>query len=74
MAYVSRDPFARTELHREREYIAHALHGCTECGGYKETKRGRKYLFKYRTENDGGRSSEHRGLFCSRSCHNAYHS
>lgn len=72
MAYISRDPFARQELHREREYV-HTFRTCDWCGQTKSTKSERRYLYRYRTETDGGRSHEHRGLFCSKSCHDSFH-
>jgi hypothetical protein len=71
MTYINRDPFARTELHRETEYVG-ANRTCDWCGNAAVTKLG-NYLYRYRTESDGGRSSEHRGLFCCKSCHDAYH-
>jgi hypothetical protein len=71
MTYVSRDPFARTELHRERVLGAG---NCSWCGQIRRTKGGTKYLYQYRTESDGGRKSEHGGLFCSKPCHDDYHS
>ena len=70
MAYVSRDPFAREELHREEIKPAPGR-TCVECGN--TNRRGN--LYEYRTERDsyGSRPSTHRGLFCSRACHRAYH-
>jgi len=71
MAYISRDPFARSETHRKTvEVVSQA---CGWCGGVRKTKAGMFHLYQYRTESDGGRIDEHRGLFCSRSCHNSYH-
>jgi hypothetical protein len=67
MTYVSRDPFARTETHKEEVC---GEKGCDWCGA--TNRRGN--LFVYRTESDGGRKSEHRGQFCSKSCHDSYHS
>jgi hypothetical protein len=66
MAYISRDPFARTELHRQSVEVSG---GCDWCG--QQHKSGK--LFQYRTESDGGRENRHTGLFCSKSCHDAYH-
>lgn len=64
---VSRDPFARTALYKES--VGHQ-HGrkCDWCG--RETMR----LYRFRTESDGGRKNTHKGLFCSKSCHDDYHS
>ncbi len=71
MTYVSRNPFAREELHKEREYGA--LASCAWCGGQKVTPNGREYLFRYRVETDGGRKSGDRKLFCSLQCRRDYH-
>ena len=71
MTYVSRDPFARTELHRERitdASVSYALLSCDWCGT------SNRPLYRYRTESDGGRVHQHKGRFCCKSCHNAYHS
>ena len=65
MALMNRDPFARTELHRN--VYARPNAECSWCG----TKDRR--LYEYRTETDGGWSHEHKGLFCSKSCHDSYH-
>lgn len=63
-ALISRDPFARTELHRE---IVRTPGRCAWCG------QPRPRLFRYRTETDGGRRFDHTGLFCSKACHDDYH-
>jgi hypothetical protein len=65
VTYVSRDPFARTELHRERENTGET---CAWCG---QVKRG-KYLYRYRVETDGGRKFEDTKLFCSVQCRRDY--
>lgn len=65
---VSRDPFARQEIHRET--IAARAGGCAWCGNLA----GNKRLFAYRVESDGGRRSDIRGAFCSISCMRSYHS
>jgi len=69
MAYVCRDPFARTELHKS---FVPTDRTCDWCGQMKSV-RGQKGLYRFRTESDGGRSFEHRGLFCTKSCHDSYH-
>jgi hypothetical protein len=66
-ARISRDPFARTELHRTETKAAGA--SCDWCGGLNR----RGGLFSYTTESDGGRKSPHRGRFCCKPCHDAYH-
>ena len=79
MALVRRDPFAREELHRERETsdsLALNRDGCSWCGQVKHTKGGRRapYLYRYWLERDdrNGRRDEIKGLFCSESCRKAY--
>lgn len=66
MAFINRDPFARQELHRE---TVETTETCLWCG---QTRRGGK-LFQYSTEDDGGRTHIHPGLFCSKTCHDSYH-
>lgn len=64
MALISRNSFARTELHRDR--VASSPHkNCSWCGT-------QKILFQYYTETDGGTKSEDRNLFCSTSCRKEY--
>lgn len=66
MAFVSRNTFARTELHRiivkNRPNAA-----CSWCGRKDMT------LYCYYVETDGGRRHQHAGLFCCKSCHDTYH-
>lgn len=69
MAYVSRDPFARVELHRETVSTTAAVTGCAWCGF---ARKGGK-LYRYRVESDGGRVSEDSHLFCSKSCRTDYY-
>ena len=68
---ISRDPFARQEIHRE---VVASSQSCRNCGGFR-WRGGRKLqaMFEYRTETDSGRNFVHTGLFCSKSCHDAYH-
>lgn len=70
MAIVSRDPFARQEVHKRREY---GNSTCLWCGNQKHTPNGRKYLYQYSVESDGGRKSDVPGLFDSVSCMRTYH-
>ena len=72
MAYISRDPFARTELHRQTvgRYLSGEPMLCDWCGSTRKDGK----LFVYLTETDGGRSHTHKGHFCSKSCHDSYHS
>jgi nitrate reductase beta subunit len=69
---VSRDPFSRTEIHRELEYCC-GNETCSFCGNVKVTKGGRRYLYAYRVETDGGRRAPIAGKFCSISCLRAYY-
>jgi hypothetical protein len=68
----TRDPFARHELHSEREYEPAGT--CAWCGQVRETRGGRPWLYRFRIETDGGRKFEAAKLFCSRSCHTSYNS
>ena len=76
---ISRDPFAREELHRRTVDVADIMgmgftHSCDYCGNVKQTPTGRTYLFSYFTETDGGRTCTDSHLFCSKGCRDAYHS
>ena len=70
---VSRDPFARTELHREK-----VPGECAECGQWagrlrdEAGARGGGYVYRYWVESDGGRRAEVPGLFCGEDCRRAY--
>ena len=66
MTIISRDPFAREELHRETVYTNES---CSWCGQRRKSLK----LFQYRVETDGGRVSIVKGLFCSIGCKRAYH-
>jgi hypothetical protein len=72
---IYRDSFARFELHRATVFNAshHDNATCSWCGGVKETKKGRKFLYIYWTEPDSILSCRNYfnglyGLFCSASC------
>ena len=83
MLQVSRDPFARTTLVR-RTITGHTvdlpggfgdhLYSCDWCGNVRRTRKGRPTAYRYATETDGGRTHEHKGTFCCKGCHDAYHS
>ena len=61
---VSRDPFAREEIHKS------PIKGtCDFCGN--ANKFGKVSV--YRIETDGGRIHVIKGKFCSKSCLKAYH-
>ncbi len=69
MAYISRDPFARTELHRHVERDQSAItRGCCWCGNLNRAGN----LYRYETESDGGRNYGRGNPFCSISCMRAY--
>ena len=70
MAYVSRDPYAREELHRQREAGAE----CAWCDAVdRDSPNGRRAkVYRYRVETEGGRTFEDRKTFCSLSCRKAY--
>lgn len=74
MALVSRDPFAREEIHREVEpspkYMVLPPVSCDWCGGTN----GKGKVYSYRIETDGGRTFPLKGRFCSQSCFRIYHS
>ena len=69
MALVSRDAFARTELHRSESPVRER-EDCDWCGN--TNARGR--LYNFRIETDGGRSHPIKGRFCSVACMRDYHS
>ena len=63
---MSRDAFARQELHRSHVTVTSA--SCAWCGNVKRTRAGRNYLFAYHVATDGGRRHPTPRLFCSESC------
>lgn len=67
MAFISRDTFAREELHRDQGPATPK--GCWFCGMLNRFKK----LFVYRVETDGGRVNPIRGEFCCKGCMEAYH-
>ena len=80
-ALISRDPFARTEIHRRRVYGAHdnttyGIGNCRWCGSVRSVHAApsRKFLYQYSQESDGGRKLDIPGLFCSVGCMRTYHS
>jgi hypothetical protein len=67
---VSRDPFARGELHAER--VHHPGQTCAFCGQVRTTRNGRPWLYQFSWQSDGGRSAADSKLFCSRTCRQSY--
>lgn len=78
MAYVSRDSFAREELHKRIVKSPHydsllptnSKFSCRWCGN---TRKGGT-LYQYFVESDSGRKSDIDGHFCSASCIRSFHS
>lgn len=70
MALVSRDPFARTELHRQTidNRTRPRQESCKWCGQMP------RRLHCYHTEHDGGRRDQHIGFFCNVGCMRSYYS
>ena len=74
MTLISRDSFARSEIHREivdksiNPYFDKLT--CDWCGSSRKSGN----LFKYLTETDGGSRHYHKGKFCSKSCHDSHNS
>lgn len=69
---VSRDPFARSELHRAT--IA-TRESCRWCGSHRTKRDGARIapgMFYYFTESDGGRRGASIGPFDSVSCFRAF--
>lgn len=66
---ISRDPFARTELHRRAERAISALFGCDWCGQFRR----QYFLYRYYTETDGGCTHIDPNMFCSLDCRRAYY-
>lgn len=71
MTFVSRDGFARQEIHKTEITVAVA-DSCDWCGG-AALRGDKRKLFSYRTESDGGRKSNISGHFCCVPCMRAFH-
>lgn len=75
---INRDPFARFNLVREAVPLDEQC-SCQFCGQRRQrhAKPGDAicaHLFRYGTQPDSGRGINwHNGVFCSKSCHDAYH-
>ena len=77
MRQLARDPFARHTLVRETVRPLRPGQTCDFCGNVRKTPRMlTPFLYRYGTEPDAIRSRIHwhSGAFCSRPCHDAYHS
>ena len=68
MAQISRDVFARRELHSV-SVTPHDGETCTWCGNLS----GNGKLYAYRLEYDGGSKERVPGRFCSVACMRSYH-
>lgn len=76
MRAIARDPFARTTVVRDTIQPLTGNQSCDFCGGVGTSRRCHMpCLYRYGTEPDAVRPrvAWHRGVFCSRSCHDAYH-
>lgn len=78
MRTLSHDPFGRFEIVRDRvsvEHLSTASRTCIWCGQGRQTPSGSHYLYVYGTVQDDrpGHVNWHRGEFCSKPCHDAYH-
>lgn len=71
MAFVKRDPFARTEIHKTHEPGI-----CAWCGAIDPMNAvvaGVSHkTYRFRVESDGGRTFEDTRLFCTLACRNDY--
>ncbi len=74
MSYISRDPFARTELHRKtiRPPMNYGYYGIRQTCDWCGQSRKDGTLFAYTVESDGGRKSDISGQFCSIGCMRSY--
>lgn len=63
---ISRNVFARHELHRE-SVVASVRTSCDWCGARPHR------LFQYRRETDGGTTYKDQHLFCCVGCFRSYH-
>ena len=69
---VSRNPFARQELHASRVHDVTST--CQWCGEIRVTVRsGTKWLYQYWMHTDEGRTYMDEHLFCSRECRTIYY-
>jgi hypothetical protein len=76
MRQIVRDPFARHTLVRVVLRPLALVQSCSWCGSAESFGRCRTpFLYRYGTEPDAiqPRVAWHRGAFCAKSCHDAYH-
>jgi len=73
MTLISRDAFARQELHRQTATISRG--SCDWCGQVRMSRHKRPVpqLYSFTIEGDGGRRNRVEGLFCSTGCMRSYH-
>lgn len=74
---INRDPFARTELWRNRHYlpVKAPKQTCDWCGGLRYTLKSKApYLYSYFQVADDSSYKTHvlKGLFCSESCRQSF--
>lgn len=70
MSIVGRDPFARFEIHKDRLY--NPMSTCSWCGNVA-LFRGKRCLYQFNIETDGGTKRPGSRLFCSRDCWETYY-
>jgi hypothetical protein len=76
MRAIARDPFARQYLVRAVVRPLAPGQTCSWCGSVRISRCSRTTsLYRYGTEPDAihPRVSWHAGVFCAKSCHDAYH-
>jgi len=74
VSLISRDPFAREEIHRTsvRDWYGRKTE-CDFCGGASVSHSGRRRVFRYHIETDGGTKRFIPGVFCSIGCMRVHH-
>jgi hypothetical protein len=74
MRVLSHDGFARRSTVRMNDHVS-SLATCDWCGSPAKPIGSLYYLYRYGTLSDGygARADIHKGTFCSKACHDAYH-
>jgi hypothetical protein len=69
---IARQSTVRQSINTKICGMMSAEHTCEWCGGVRP---GKQVLYQYGTQSDAsGNIDWHKGLFCSKGCHDAYHS
>ena len=78
MRVLKHDPYARIEYLRESVHLSELTGpGCAWCGGAgRHIRNDERVLYRYGHQDDGltTRPAFEESLFCSKSCHDSYHS